>query len=89
MITSSVASVRGETPKNGEAFTEEDWNDKYVDLKTPYNLGKTEAEKLAWKTYEEQPAEGPRFELVTICPAFVMGPIFHKHHLSTSPQVCE
>ena len=32
-------------------------------------------------------AEGWSFELVTICPSAVLGPILHKQHARTSPQV--
>lgn len=86
-MTSSISSVHGFPPSNGTHYTEKDWNERHISIKSPYNWAKTEAEKLAWKLTEEQSSDSPKFELVTILPGFSLGPLYHKQHLSSSPGV--
>ncbi|KAK9810012.1 hypothetical protein WJX72_003318 [[Myrmecia] bisecta] len=72
VVTSSFAAiVRPKAgPSNGKVFTEEDWNDESSLDNGPYRLSKTEAEKAAWELSKQH-----GFELVTINPTFVLGPI--------------
>ncbi|KAI1851769.1 hypothetical protein JX266_003231 [Neoarthrinium moseri] len=86
VITSSFASILSEKgladPK--KVFSEADWNpntyeDGLKDNKaTSYRVSKTIAEKSAWKFIEE---EKPNFDLATVCPPLVFGPIVH--HLNS------
>ncbi|KAL3142279.1 hypothetical protein ABBQ38_002622 [Trebouxia sp. C0009 RCD-2024] len=74
VLTSSVAAVRSgkftEPPVNGKLYTEEDWNKTSTLQEEPYNLSKTLAEKAAWDLSKKH-----GFQLVTINPAFVFGPV--------------
>lgn len=73
VLTSSVAAVHGEygaPPKSGELYTEADYNEtSTIEKGQAYHMSKVQAEKAAWRL-----AEG-NFDLVTICPNFVLGPI--------------
>lgn len=70
-LTSSVAAVavQGSTPKSGDLFNEEDWNEVSTHENGAYLLSKTLAEKAAWDI-----ANRENFKLCTINPAFVVGP---------------
>lgn len=84
VLTSSVAAVAGYDKPKGYVFTEADWNET-ADLKvSPYLLSKTLAERAAWAFHEAQP-ERSRFELVALNPVVVMGPLFKKAHVRSSP----
>ncbi|KAI0136963.1 putative NAD dependent epimerase/dehydratase [Xylariales sp. AK1849] len=86
VITSSFASILStaglEDPK--KVFSEADWNpntyeDGLKDNKaTSYRVSKTIAEQSAWKFVEK---EKPNFNLATICPPLVFGPVVH--HLNS------
>ncbi|ETS77481.1 hypothetical protein PFICI_11355 [Pestalotiopsis fici W106-1] len=86
VITSSFASILSDAglsdPKT--VFSEKDWNPStYEDgLKehkpTSYRVSKTLAEKSAWEFVEK---EKPNFDLATICPPLVFGPVVH--HLNS------
>jgi hypothetical protein len=66
-------------------FTEQDWNEtspkiveeegEKVDPMQAYRTAKTWAERAAWKFVEE---EKPSWDLVTVNPPFVLGPIIHQ-----------
>lgn len=66
-------------------FTEKDWNEaspkmvkeqgEKVDPMQAYRTAKTWAEQAAWKFVEE---EKPSWDLVTVNPPFVLGPIDHQ-----------
>ena len=56
-----------------KVFTEEDWNNVET-TKSAYAKSKVLAEKAAWDFLEELP-EDEKFELTTINPAFVLGPV--------------
>ncbi|KAG9029636.1 methylglyoxal reductase (NADPH-dependent) gre2 [Tulasnella sp. JGI-2019a] len=86
VITSSVASVihdKGES----QTFDETDWNvtsPKIVEEKgkdTPsvhkYRASKVLAERAAWKFLEEN-KDSVAFDLVTICPPMIWGPILQE-----------
>ena len=86
MLTSSVAAVSSgligdpDKPKD-HVYTEEDWSNP-VSCQ-PYELSKFKAEKAAWDFMKSLEAE-KRFDLVTICPGFVMGPILSASSGETS-----
>lgn len=87
VLTSSVAAtmIANQTPKNGVAFTEEDWNEtESVDeSSTPrmvYSFSKAEAERVAWKINAAQ----SRWDMVTINPALVLGPTLSQSVTSES-----
>lgn len=73
IVTSSVASITWGNPNNhpegkNHIWTEDDWQEDNTLEKGPYRLSKRLAEEEAHK-YKEF------FEVVTICPAFVLGPV--------------
>ena len=49
----------------------------------PYFESKTRAELVAWDYVSKLP-EGEKFELATVCPSFVMGPVLKKGETGTS-----
>ena len=73
VLTSSVAAVSGGFQGGENVFTEEDWTDEKT-VKEAYVKSKTLAEKAAWDFVKELP-EDNKFELVTINPSYVMGPV--------------
>ncbi|DBA85113.1 hypothetical protein WJX79_005505 [Trebouxia sp. C0005] len=73
VLTSSVAAAlkMKSGPSNGKLYTEEDWNtDSEADKEGGYAYSKTVAEKKAWQLSKK---EG--FELATIMPSLVLGPV--------------
>ncbi|KAK0385925.1 hypothetical protein NLU13_7100 [Sarocladium strictum] len=85
IITSSFASILDDAKLEdpNQVFTEKSWNpstmdDLDKDRPTVYRLSKKYAEKAAWDFVE---AEKPNFDVVTICPPLVLGPVVH--HLAT------
>lgn len=81
VITSSFASIlnpfKGAAP--GKTYSESDWNPITHEqaLENPangYRASKTFAEKAAWDFVEK---EKPNFDVATICPPLVFGPIVH------------
>ena len=84
VLTSSVASIFGDNidalkVPNG-TFTEEHWNTTSSLDHQPYSYSKVAAEKEAWAIQKKQ----SRWDLVTINPAFVLGPSLTKASASTS-----
>ncbi|TPX68416.1 hypothetical protein SpCBS45565_g03123 [Spizellomyces sp. 'palustris'] len=81
VITSSFAAI-AHPAEAGYKFTEEDWNDwalkeveakgKDVDAGVAYRASKSEAERKAWNFVKEKK---PKFDVATINPVFVFGPI--------------
>lgn len=87
VLTSSVAAITDSFQPKGRTYTEEDWHHE-LSLKNAYAMGKTLAEKYAWKAYEEQKAKGGwAYELVVINPALVLGEVLHDSQTRTSVQV--
>eukprot|EP00475_Leptophrys_vorax_P039810 TRINITY_DN72614_c0_g1_i1.p1 TRINITY_DN72614_c0_g1~~TRINITY_DN72614_c0_g1_i1.p1 ORF type:complete len:355 (-),score=17.26 TRINITY_DN72614_c0_g1_i1:283-1347(-) len=86
VLTSSVAAVADRMAPKGHVFTDADWN-RELSLKDPYPMGKTLAERYAWKAVEELKGQDWTFELVTICPSMVYGTAYRKEHARTSLQV--
>ncbi|KAH7153192.1 hypothetical protein EDB81DRAFT_790786 [Dactylonectria macrodidyma] len=85
VITSSFASIIDEAHFTNPAktFTEADWNPvRLEDINrspaTAYRASKKLAERAAWDFVE---TNKPSFDLVTICPPLVLGPVVH--HLAT------
>ena len=92
VITSSFASIMDTMQGNrpGYTYSEKDWNPityeqaKSGDGTTAYCASKTFAEKAAWDFVK---TEKPNFDLATICPPMVYGPLAHDaslDHLNTS-----
>jgi len=84
VVTSSVASVMVPC-EPGTVFTEKDWNTyspgvvEKEGVSAPnmekYRASKVLAERAAWDFVEEQK---PSWDLVTVCPPMVFGPIIHE-----------
>lgn len=83
VVTSSLVSVISVAGLHepGKVFDESDWNPLTYedglsgDKGTAYRVSKTVAERSAWKFVED---EKPNFDLVTICPPLIFGPIVHR-----------
>jgi nucleoside-diphosphate-sugar epimerase len=76
VLTSSVAAIYDPLDlKAGVTFTEEDWNTASSTTYNPYQYSKTLAEREAWKFVKEN---NPGFDLVTVNPPFILGPILNK-----------
>ena len=82
VITSSFAAVFDASagPSPGRVYTEKDWSPLTYDIgknttATPvaYRASKVLAEKTAWEFLEK---EKPHWDLVTLCPGMVFGPLF-------------
>lgn len=86
VITSSVAAVMNADP-NQEVYTENDWNDAAVKnveekgaeagLSGIYTASKTLAERAAWDLWKQHKNE-IKWDITTLCPPFVFGPIIHE-----------
>ncbi|KAI9158316.1 Ketoreductase azaE [Paramyrothecium foliicola] len=79
VVTSSFASIisEGHLSDPNHTFTEKSWNpDGLADITrspaTAYRVSKKLAEESAWKFISD---EKPSFDLVTICPPLVFGPV--------------
>jgi dihydroflavonol-4-reductase len=70
VITSSIAAVGVEGTRE-RPLTESDW---HQNPRTPYAAAKTRAEQLAWEI-----AERDGLDVVSIIPATIIGPGFHRH----------
>ncbi len=91
VVTSSYASILENREPLGEfTFTEDDWNQQSIDEVAArgadawrmhwYRASKTLAERAAWRYVEE---EKPGFDVATICPPYVLGPLIHQ---ASSPE---
>ncbi|KAK5997898.1 Ketoreductase azaE [Cladobotryum mycophilum] len=81
VITSSFAALMDEDrlEDGNHVFSETSWNpDGLGDINrskaTAYRVSKTMAEQAAWAFIKDQ---NPTFDLVTICPPMVYGPVAH------------
>jgi nucleoside-diphosphate-sugar epimerase len=79
VVTSSFASVLSESQFTNpdHTFTEKSWNPDGIDdigrsPATAYRVSKKLAEEAAWKFVAD---EAPSFDLVTVCPPLVFGPV--------------
>lgn len=83
VLTSSFASIV--KPKAGPSngiYSEEDWNnevDENAQGADAYRYSKVAAERAAWDASKKH-----NFELVTICPTFVLGPVISNRADATS-----
>ncbi|QRV79239.1 D-lactaldehyde dehydrogenase [Ceratobasidium sp. AG-Ba] len=85
VVTSSVAAIMNTSKPTGTIYTENDWNElsvREVEEKgkgaaggDKYRASKTLAEKAAWAEVETQK---PSWDLATINPPMVFGPILHQ-----------
>ncbi|KAL6861004.1 NAD(P)-binding protein [Trichoderma novae-zelandiae] len=82
VVTSSFAAILSETKlaDPNTTFTEESWNpDGIADVgrspATAYRVSKTAAERFAWDFVAR---EKPSFDLVTVNPPVVFGPVAHS-----------
>ncbi|KAG9123472.1 methylglyoxal reductase (NADPH-dependent) gre2 [Ceratobasidium sp. 392] len=82
VVTSSFASIVDLSAGNrpGYAYSEKDWNPitpeaALKDTVGGYYGSKTFAEKAAWDFFE---AEKPSYELITLCPPMVYGPVLQE-----------
>lgn len=86
VVTSSIAAVAGDNQPEHHVFTEADWNDTATLERDPYFLAKTLAERAAWDFVRTLP-DGSRFDLITLNPVMVMGPLYKKAHNRSSPNI--
>ncbi|CAE6470303.1 unnamed protein product [Rhizoctonia solani] len=80
IITSSFAALASVANSPTHVYTENDWNPVTYEfaVKNPqvaYFASKALAEKAAWEFIEH---EKPGFDLVTICPTMVYGPVLQE-----------
>ncbi|KAJ6568631.1 NAD(P)-binding protein [Mycena capillaripes] len=85
VVTSSVASVVHWTSTRSTPWTEDDWNTKSITVveeqgvQAPdvdkYCASKSLAEKAAW---DFKKAHDVPWDLVTLCPPFIFGPVIHE-----------
>ncbi|KAK4204708.1 hypothetical protein QBC40DRAFT_191312 [Triangularia verruculosa] len=87
VVTSSFAAIINEAHVSDPStvFSENSWNPVTIDdihknPATAYRASKTLAEKAAWD-FVEDPKNGAKFDLVTVNPPMVFGPVVH--HLAT------
>ncbi len=82
VVTSSIAAVIDDDKDPSYRFDEDDWNTSSTVHNAPYPLSKTLAERAAWAR-----AETADYRLTTINPGLVLGPVFIKAHIRSSPNV--
>ncbi len=84
VLTSSYLAANGDNAdikdRGKSTLTEEDWNTTSSLTHQPYAYSKTLAEREAWKMAKMQ----DRWDLITINPAFVMGPGINPNATSES-----
>jgi dihydroflavonol-4-reductase len=73
MTSSTAAVIWGKKRDGSKIFNESDWS-VLNDEVGPYEQSKTLAERAAWQFVEEIPKER-RFDLVTIAPGVILGPV--------------
>lgn len=74
VVMTSCTSALVEKPSNGRMYSENDWNEASSVESYPYHSSKTEAERAAYDFVKKLPAD-KRFDLVTILPSMVIGPL--------------
>jgi nucleoside-diphosphate-sugar epimerase len=84
ILTSSIAAVVDYQKPDGHTFTEEDWAEDATVDQSPYALSKTLAEQNAW-AFRKSLGNDAHFDLVSLNPSVVIGPVLSKGHLRTSP----
>jgi nucleoside-diphosphate-sugar epimerase len=87
VMTSSTAAVMWGHKRDGsKTYDERDWTDLGHSDVGPYEQSKTLAERAAWEFVESRP-EQERFELVTLQPGLVLGPVLGNEEFSISGEV--
>jgi len=86
VMTSSIAAVTDEHRPKAHVYTEADWNDSATLQSAPYHLAKTKSERAAWSFVRSLPSEGA-FDLVTLNPTVVFGPVYISGHRRSSPSM--
>lgn len=85
VVTSSSAAVMSGTNPDGKVYTDEDWT--VIDSKeypvSAYTKSKYLAERAAWDFVEKLPTE-KKFELCTINPTLVQGPMLSGSQCSSA-----
>ncbi|MFN3181872.1 MAG: NAD-dependent epimerase/dehydratase family protein [Nannocystaceae bacterium] len=82
VVTSSIAAVIDDAKDPSYRFDEDDWNESATVHTAPYPLSKAMAERMAWTR-----AEQGDYRVVTLNPGLVLGPVFTKGHIRSSPNV--
>ncbi len=82
VVTSSIAAVIDDDIPISHTFDEDDWNESATVHSAPYPLSKRLAEREAFAR-----AEQGSYDVVTLNPALVLGPVFIKTHIRSSPNV--
>lgn len=78
---SSVAAVqRAYGDEESHTYTEEDWNTWSTLQSDAYGYAKMTAERMLW----DRIGQHPSCDLVSLCPAVVLGPCLTKAHTKTS-----
>lgn len=72
VLTSSGATIYAGRMSENKVFTEEDW--AIEERSNPYEKSKIRAERAAWDLVKNLP-DDERFELCTITPGFILGPV--------------
>lgn len=88
VMTSSVAAIGEDVEPQGEQhFNESNWTntEKLTGGFSAYGKSKTLAERFAWDFVGKLEGD-KKFELATVNPVLVLGPILGEHHKS-SPTV--
>lgn len=85
VVTSSIAAVVDEEKPTDHIFDEDDWNDSATLQEQPYPLSKTLAERAAWDHVKGHGEA--KYDLVTINPTLVLGPLLSKAHARSSPAI--
>lgn len=88
VVTSSFAAILDEATASDPStvYSEESWNPVTLDEihrgpATAYRASKTLAERAAWDFVNRRDATGAKFDLATINPPMVFGPV--AHHLAS------
>lgn len=84
--TSSVSAVVDETKSPDYLHSETDWNQSVTVKSDPYALSKVRAERAAHAFVGSLPKD-ERFEVVSILPSLVLGPVETSAQLSSSPAI--
>lgn len=83
VLTSSFAAiVKPKAGPSSDAYSEEDWNtevDESAQGADAYRYSKVAAERAAWEASKKD-----GWDLVTICPTFVLGPVISNRADATS-----
>lgn len=84
VLASSIAAVIDQDKPLDHVFDEDDWNDSATVEDTPYPLSKVMAERAAWDRVESRTVDAG-YDLVTINPTLVLGPMRARVHRRSSP----